>query len=105
MTAAQSRPPAGRTTWPALLNALLDGEPLPAAATAWAAGQIRTGAATAAQIAGFAVALRAKGETVAEVSGLAEGKFGHGIQVSGDLVDLVGTGGDQAHTVNVSTMA
>jgi anthranilate phosphoribosyltransferase len=105
MTAARSRLSADRTTWPAILNALLDGEPLPAAATAWAAGQIRTGAATAAQIAGFAVALRAKGETVAEVSGLAEGMFGHGIQVSGDLVDLVGTGGDQAHTVNISTMA
>ncbi|MEV6866609.1 anthranilate phosphoribosyltransferase [Streptosporangium subroseum] len=107
MTAARSRPLADRTTWPALLGALLDGEPLSATETAWAADQIRIGAATGAQIAGFAVALRAKGETVAEVSGLAEGMLGHSvpIQISGDLVDLVGTGGDQAHTVNISTMA
>ncbi|MDP9847460.1 anthranilate phosphoribosyltransferase [Streptosporangium lutulentum] len=107
MTAAQSSPPVGRTTWSALLGALLDGESLSAARIAWATDQIRTGAATGAQIAGFAVALRAKGETVAEVSGLAEGLLGHSvpIEISGDLVDLVGTGGDQAHTVNISTMA
>ncbi|HEY7485950.1 MAG TPA: anthranilate phosphoribosyltransferase [Streptosporangiaceae bacterium] len=95
-----------RTTWPALLNALLAGESLTAEETAWAMSQIMSGEATDVQIAGFAIALRAKGETVAEVSGMAVGMMAHAtpIDVPGDVVDLVGTGGDRAHTVNISTM-
>ncbi|MCO5996492.1 anthranilate phosphoribosyltransferase [Actinoallomurus rhizosphaericola] len=95
-----------RTTWPALLNALIDGESLSSDETAWAMNEIMSGQATDVQIAGFAVALRAKGETVAEVAGLAEGMLGHArpISLPGPAVDLVGTGGDRAHTVNVSTM-
>ena len=54
-----------RTTWPALLNALLDGESLTAEETAWAMNEIMSGEATDVQIAGFAVAMRAKGETIA----------------------------------------
>ncbi|HEV7935994.1 MAG TPA: anthranilate phosphoribosyltransferase [Actinomadura sp.] len=103
MTAtAYDRPPS----WPALINALLDGQSLSAAETAWAMNQIMAGEATDAQIAGLAVAMRAKGETVAEVSGLAEGMLANAtpIMVSGDIADLVGTGGDRAHTVNISTM-
>ncbi|MGV9302407.1 anthranilate phosphoribosyltransferase [Nonomuraea sp. NPDC003727] len=95
------------TTWSTLLGTLLDGRSLRARDTAWAMGQIMAGAATDAQIAGFAVALRAKGETVEEVSGLATALLDGAapLEVPGDAVDLVGTGGDQAHTVNVSTMA
>ncbi len=95
-----------RTTWPALLGALLAGRSLSAEETTWAMREIMSGQATDVQIAGFAVALRAKGETVAEVSGLAAGMLAHAtpISVPGPSVDLVGTGGDQAHTVNVSTM-
>jgi anthranilate phosphoribosyltransferase len=95
-----------RTTWPALLNALLDGQSLSADETAWAMNEIMSGQATDVQIAGFAVALRAKGETVAEVTGLASGMLSHAtpITVPGRAVDLVGTGGDRAHTVNISTM-
>ncbi len=95
-----------RTTWPTLLNALLDGESLSADETAWAMNEIMSGQASDAQIAGFAVALRAKGETVAEVTGLAAGMLAHAtpIRVPGPATDLVGTGGDRAHTVNVSTM-
>ncbi|WP_407920919.1 anthranilate phosphoribosyltransferase [Actinomadura logoneensis] len=98
---------AGATTWPGLLNALLDGASLSAAETTWAMDQIMSGEATDVQIAGFAVALRAKGETVAEVAGLAEGMMAHAtpIHVPGRFADLVGTGGDRAHTVNISTMA
>ncbi|MEV5571167.1 anthranilate phosphoribosyltransferase [Spirillospora sp. NPDC052269] len=100
-------PGTGATTWPALLNALLDGVSLSSAETAWAMDQIMSGEATDVQIAGFAVALRAKGETVAEVGGLAEGMMAHAtpIRVPGRFADLVGTGGDRAHTVNISTMA
>ncbi|MWA01214.1 anthranilate phosphoribosyltransferase [Actinomadura sp. LD22] len=96
-----------RTTWPALLNALLDGDSLTSEETAWAMNTIMAGEATDAQIAGFAVAMRAKGETVAEVSGLADGMMDNATPVSvpGRIADLVGTGGDRAHTVNISTMA
>ncbi|MFG1703915.1 anthranilate phosphoribosyltransferase [Nonomuraea sp. M3C6] len=95
------------TTWPHVLTTLLDGASLTSRQTAWAMEQIMSGAATNAQIAAFAVALRAKGESVAEVSGLADGMLSRSaaIKVSGDPVDLVGTGGDRANTVNISTMA
>jgi len=95
-----------RTTWPALLSALIKGETLTADEASWAMNEIMDGAATPVQIAGFGVALRMKGETAAELSGLAEAMLGHAtpISIPGPLVDLVGTGGDRAHTVNISTM-
>jgi anthranilate phosphoribosyltransferase len=55
------------TTWPALLTALLAGEHLTADETGWAMREIMSGSATPAQISGFAIALRAKGETVADL--------------------------------------
>jgi anthranilate phosphoribosyltransferase len=93
-------------TWPTLIGALVRGEPLTAAEAAWAMNEIMSGAATAVQIAGFAVALRAKGETPAEMSGLARAMLDHALplQIPGRLADLVGTGGDGAKTVNISTM-
>ncbi|MEV7086635.1 anthranilate phosphoribosyltransferase [Streptomyces sp. NPDC093085] len=94
-------------TWPGVLNSLLRGEDLGPDDTAWAMDRIMTGEATDAQIAGFAVALRAKGETVEEVSGLVRAMYGHArtIEVPGRTVDIVGTGGDLAKTVNISTMS
>lgn len=70
-------------------------------------GTIMSGEATPAQIAGFLVALRAKGETVEEISGLVEAMLGHArpVSISGQKLDIVGTGGDQLNTVNISTMA
>lgn len=68
--------------------------------------QIMTGRATSAQIAGFLVALRMKGETVDEITGavIVMRELASGVQVSGDhLVDIVGTGGDGANIFNVST--
>jgi anthranilate phosphoribosyltransferase len=95
-----------RTSWPALIGALIRGETLTAEESAWAMNEVMDGAATPVQIAGFAVALRAKGETVGEVTGLARAMLEHAtpISVPGRVVDLVGTGGDGAHTVNISTM-
>jgi anthranilate phosphoribosyltransferase len=95
-----------RTAWPALIGALIKGEALTSDEAAWAMNEIMDGAATPVQIAGFGVALRVKGETVGELSGLAEAMLGHAtpIHIPGPLVDLVGTGGDGAHTVNISTM-
>lgn len=94
-------------TWPDVLTALLAGEDLSAGATAWAMDRIMRGEASDAQIAGFAVALRAKGETVEEISGLVDAMYEHAnvIEVPGPAVDIVGTGGDRAKTVNISTMS
>lgn len=68
---------------------------------------IMSGEATPAQIAGFLVALSAKGETVEELSGLVDAMLAHAkpIGISGQKLDIVGTGGDQLNTVNISTMA
>ena len=67
---------AGRS-WPALLNGLLDGRDLSADDTAWAMDLIMRGEATDAQIAGFAVSLRAKGETVEEITGCVRAMYDH----------------------------
>ncbi len=95
-----------RTAWPALIGALIKGETLTADETAWAMNEIMEGAATPTQIAGFGVALRMKGETAGELSGLAETMLARAtaINIPGAIVDLVGTGGDGARTVNISTM-
>jgi anthranilate phosphoribosyltransferase len=94
-------------SWPSLIRALIGGRALTAEQTAWAMNEIMDGAASPAQIAGFGVALRAKGETVAEMSGLAASMLAHAtpISIPGPVTDLVGTGGDGLLTVNVSTMA
>ncbi|MCZ2524466.1 anthranilate phosphoribosyltransferase [Streptomyces sp. NPDC059506] len=94
-------------TWPDVLTTLLRGEHLSADDSAWAMDRIMRGEASDAQIAGFAMALRAKGETVGEVSGMVRAMYGHAntIEVPGPSVDIVGTGGDRARTVNISTMS
>jgi anthranilate phosphoribosyltransferase len=94
------------SSWPALLGQLINGESLPPGATAWAMAEIMEGAASPAQIAGFGVALRMKGETAQEVEGLASAMLSRAapISIPGRLTDLVGTGGDRARTVNISTM-
>jgi anthranilate phosphoribosyltransferase len=95
------------TTWPSVLGTLLRRDALTADAASWAMDQVMSGEATDAQLAAFVVALRAKGETAEEMDGLARAMLGHAhrIDVPGPAVDVVGTGGDLAHTVNVSTMA
>lgn len=97
----------GDPSWPHLLAVLLRGESLGADDTAWAMNQVMAGEASAAQVAGFVVALRAKGETPQEVAGLVEAMLSnaHRVDVPGLAVDTCGTGGDRAHTVNISTMA
>lgn len=98
---------AASRTWPNLIAALIAGEDLSQDATQWAMNTIMTGNATDVQIAGFLVALRAKGETVAEVTGLVEAMLANArpLRVDGDALDIVGTGGDRLNTVNISTMA
>src|SRR3712207_3989790 len=101
----------GERTWPTLLSALVRGDELSAHDTAWAMGEIMSGGATPAQIAGFAVALRAKGETPGELAGLVDAMLtsATAVELPDDVrtgaVDVVGTGGDRANTVNISRMA
>lgn len=94
-------------TWPAVFTNLLAGTDLTTAESSWAMDQIMSGIATPAQVAGFLVALRAKGESIAELTGLADQMLAHAVPltVPGRRTDLVGTGGDLARTVNISTMA
>lgn len=96
-------------SWPQLLAALLSGRELSREQTAWAMDEIMSGAATPAQIAAFVAALRTKGETPGEVAGLATAMLRHAERVTLPphvrAVDVVGTGGDRAGTVNISTMA
>jgi anthranilate phosphoribosyltransferase len=94
-------------SWPGLLEALLQGKDLNAADSRWAMDRIMSGEASDAQIAAFLVALRAKGVTSEELLGIADTMLGHArrIEVPEPSLDIVGTGGDRAHTVNISTMA
>ncbi|MFZ0530074.1 MAG: anthranilate phosphoribosyltransferase, partial [Propionicimonas sp.] len=94
-------------TWPGVLSDLIGGSDLSPEAAAWAMDQILSGDTTPVQVAGFAVALRAKGETVAEITGLADAMLAKAtpLRLSPEAVDVVGSGGDRANTVNVSTMA
>jgi len=105
MTATTSA--GNEMTWPAIFTALLSGQSLGTTEAGWAMDQIMTGDASPAQVAGFLMALRAKGETVEEMRGLADTMLAHAsrIEVAGTTLDIVGTGGDRAHTVNISTMA
>ncbi|WP_454043616.1 anthranilate phosphoribosyltransferase [Cellulosimicrobium sp. Marseille-Q8652] len=100
--------PTGATrSWPALLAELVAGRDLTVDDASWAMDQVMSGEVSPVRLASFLVALRAKGETVEELTGLADAMLGHASRfvVEGPSVDIVGTGGDQAHTVNVSTMA
>jgi anthranilate phosphoribosyltransferase len=90
------------------LQQVLDGRDLSRDETREVMGEIMAGDATPAQIGGFLVALRAKGETANEIAGCAEAMRAHVLSVRprrDDLVDTAGTGGDGARTINISTAA
>ncbi|WP_242660637.1 anthranilate phosphoribosyltransferase [Mycobacterium kubicae] len=112
VTPEASAPASGAETssWPQLLGRLTDGQHLRRGQAAWAMDQIMTGHAQPSQIAAFAVALKMKVPTAAEVSELAEVMLSHARPmpidaIPDDAVDVVGTGGDGVNTVNLSTMA
>ncbi|KGN33184.1 anthranilate phosphoribosyltransferase [Knoellia sinensis KCTC 19936] len=98
--------PAG-PTWPDLLTRLLAREDLTLDEARWAMDRIMSGEASVAQVAGFLMALRSKVESVSEVRGLADVMLEHArrIDVPGESIDIVGTGGDRFGTVNISTMS
>lgn len=94
-------------TWPEVLSALTTGGAPQPQLVRWAFGEILSGRAAASQIAGLAVGLAVRGETADELGALAQAMLDHAvrIEVAGRTLDVVGTGGDRAGTVNVSTMA
>jgi anthranilate phosphoribosyltransferase len=95
--------------WPAILGTLAARRDLTTEQARAAMAEILDGAATPAQIAGFIVALRMKGETVDELGGLVDAMLAAAERVTlppdEPVVDIVGTGGDRAHTINVSTLS
>ena len=94
-------------SWPHALTTLLEGRDLGERDTALAMTEIMEGAATPVQIAGFVVALRAKGESAPEIAGLVHTmrSYSQTVPVTGELLDTCGTGGDRSGTFNVSTAA
>jgi len=94
-------------SWREILNRLVNGEDLAADDTRWIMDQILSGQATAVPMAAFLAGLRVKGETTEEVAGLVDAMLEHAVRISIPVrcVDLVGTGGDGANTVNITTMA
>ena len=95
------------TEWPQIFTALLARRQLQPDQTQWAMQEILEGRATPAQIASFGVLMRAKDETPEEMEDLLAVMLEHAtsVRVPGPVLDVVGTGGDRAHTVNVSTMS
>ena len=93
--------------WPQLISALLAGRDLRVSEATWAMEQVVTGEVPSPTLAGFLVALRAKGETVDEIVGFRDAALAHALPLPlpARALDLVGTGGDGFKTVNISTMA
>ncbi|MEH3088609.1 MAG: anthranilate phosphoribosyltransferase [Microbacterium arborescens] len=93
--------------WRDILTDLLEGRDLSVSDATWAMREVMAGRATGSQLAGFLVALRAKGETVDEIVGFRDAilEAALPLAVPTDALDIVGTGGDRFGTVNVSTMA
>jgi anthranilate phosphoribosyltransferase len=95
--------------WPGVLGTLAVRRDLTTEQARAAMAEILDGAATPAQIAGFIVALRMKGETVDELGGLVDAMLAAAERVTlapdQPVIDIVGTGGDRAHTINVSTLS
>ncbi|MCH8628657.1 anthranilate phosphoribosyltransferase [Arsenicicoccus piscis] len=98
---------ATEPTWGEIHSALISRADLSTEQASWAMNEIFSGAASPAQVGGFLMALRVKGESVDEVRGLADVMLDHArpVEVDGDVLDIVGTGGDRAGTVNISTMS
>jgi anthranilate phosphoribosyltransferase len=95
--------------WPGLLGVLTAGNDLTAEQAAAGMADILDGEATSAQIAAFTIALRMKGETVEEITGLVaamrEASERVPLATVDGVIDTCGTGGDRSHSINVSTVA
>ena len=94
-------------TWPNILETLNQKRDLSREQATWSMQQIMAGSATDEQMEEFLLTLRSKGEDVVELSGFVDVMLENAlsIPVSNDAIDIVGTGGDQLGTVNISSMA
>jgi len=93
--------------WPIILKKLLAKDNLTRQEAGWAMTEIMDGSSSEAEIGAFMMALRSKGETVEELSGLVDVMLKKSVllETGADALDIVGTGGDMLGTVNISTMA
>ena len=93
--------------WPEILGILADGGDLTRDQAREAMSEVMSGNATPAQISAFIVALRIKGETTEEMTGLVEAMKAAAVSVDVGVpvIDIVGTGGDRSGTFNISTTA
>ena len=94
-------------TWPQILGKLIADTDLNRAEAAWALDQIMSGKTDPGLVETFLIALRHKGESVDELSGLVDAMLSNALKLDtgSDAVDIVGTGGDLLGTVNISSMA
>lgn len=97
--------------WSTTLSTLINGGDLSPAVAGAVLSEILSGAATPSQISAVLIALRCKGETADELSAMLDVVLAHAQRVRLDAelaeqaVDIVGTGGDGSHSINISTMA
>lgn len=86
---------------------VVEGQDLTAAEAEQVMDEIMNGTAEQVNMAAFLTALRMKGETVSEITAFAKGMRKHGLKVpvQGDVLEIVGTGGDEANSINISTTA
>jgi anthranilate phosphoribosyltransferase len=93
--------------WPGVLARLLSGGSLALDEAECVLGQVLEGEASEVQIAALAIALRAKGETVEEMSGFVRAMLTRAepLSIGGEVLDVVGTGGDRLGSINVTTLA
>lgn len=92
-------------SWPVILRHLTSLEDLDRPMADWALEEVMSGRATSAQIAALLMGLKVKGEVASEVIGFVEVMYRHAVPVDfpSRSVDCVGTGGDGANTINIST--
>lgn len=107
VTSEESPVVSGLRSWPDVLVALMKRQNLDDATAAWAMDEIMSGSVPDTTMAAFLVAHHGKGETVEEISGLVRAMMEHAVELEGltHAVDIVGTGGDRAKTVNISSTA
>jgi len=94
-------------SWASIIAILADGEELSPDLARWAMNEILQDQATKDEIKSFLLGVQAKGESPAEVQAFLDVMFAHSapISISGRAVDPVGTGGDGANTINISSTA
>lgn len=105
--AAHVEQPERAAAWSDVFARLTTGTDLSELEASWAMQEVMSGRASAGQIGGLLVGLRAKGESATEVASFVDAMLDHAVavQVPAKVVDTCGTGGDASGTVNISTMA